>query len=89
MPDRVHIRIWDNGLGLPEHLKEKIFQPFFTTKSGTDGAGLGLSISREIVEAHGGRIWVESKEGEYAEFIIELPKSAVLMPKHEQGEKKA
>lgn len=89
LPDRVHIRIWDNGLGLPEHLKEKIFQPFFTTKSGTDGAGLGLSISREIVEAHGGRIWVESKEGEYAEFIIELPKSAVLMPKHEQGEKKS
>ncbi len=89
LPDRVQICIWDNGLGVPEHLKEKIFQPFFTTKSGTEGTGLGLSISREIVHAHGGRIWVESKEGEYAELVIELPKSAALTPKQESGEKKS
>lgn len=79
LPGSVRICVRDNGLGLPQHLKEKIFQPFFTTKSGADGTGLGLSISRDIVQAHNGKIWVESQEGEYAEFVIELPKNGAAM----------
>lgn len=77
LPGKVRICIHDNGLGLPVHLKEKIFQSFFTTKSGTDGIGLGLSISRDIIQAYNGKIWVESQEGEYAEFIMELPESII------------
>ncbi|HSN09865.1 MAG TPA: HAMP domain-containing sensor histidine kinase, partial [Hanamia sp.] len=68
----VTIIVKDNGNGIPENIKEKIFQPFFTTKPTGSGTGLGLSLSYDIVKAHGGEITVESKEGEGCEFIIQF-----------------
>jgi len=74
--DKVEIRIRDNGNGIPEKIREKMFTPFFTTKPVGLGTGLGLSISYEIiVHAHHGELYFESKEGEYAEFIIKLPRT--------------
>ena len=67
------IAIKDNGLGIPAHIKDKIFQPFFTTKPTGQGTGLGLSLSYDIVKAHGGELKVESKEGMGSEFVIVLP----------------
>ena len=67
------ITVSDNGGGIPDSIKEKIFQPFFTTKPTGSGTGLGLSLSYDIVKAHGGEIKVESKEGEGTVFIIQLP----------------
>jgi len=69
----VKISIQDNGNGIPEKIKDKIFQPFFTTKPTGSGTGLGLSLAYDIVKAHGGEIKVESKEGEGSEFVILLP----------------
>ncbi len=71
--EKIEIRIRDNGVGISDEVKRKIFQPFFTTKKSGDGTGLGLSISNDIVKAHGGSISVESIEGEFAEFVITLP----------------
>jgi len=72
--DAVEIRVKDNGLGIPESVLEKIYNPFFTTKPTGEGTGLGLSLSYEIVtKAHNGTIHAETKEGEFAEFIIRLP----------------
>jgi signal transduction histidine kinase len=70
--DKVLISIKDNGGGIPEHVREKIFQPFFTTKPTGQGTGLGLSLSYDIVKAHGGELKVETKEGEGSVFIIQL-----------------
>jgi two-component system NtrC family sensor kinase len=67
------IRIKDNGNGIPQKALDKIFQPFFTTKPPGQGTGLGLSLSYDIVKAHGGEIKVETTEGEGTEFIIQLP----------------
>jgi two-component system, NtrC family, sensor kinase len=67
------IAIKDNGLGIPDAIKDKIFQPFFTTKPTGQGTGLGLSLSYDIMKAHGGELKVVSKEGEGSEFIINLP----------------
>ncbi len=69
----IEIIISDNGGGIPNEIKEKIFQPFFTTKPSGQGTGLGLSLSYDIVKAHGGELRVETKEGEGSEFIISLP----------------
>ena len=69
----VEISLRDNGTGIPEKILDKIFQPFFTTKPSGEGTGLGLSLSYDIVKAHGGELKVETKEGEFAEFIIQLP----------------
>lgn len=69
----VEIHIKDNGIGIPDTIKEKIFQPFFTTKPTGQGTGLGLSLSYDIIKAHGGELTVESKSGQMTEFIIELP----------------
>ena len=71
--DKVEIRIADNGLGIPKNIVDKIFQPFFTTKPTGEGTGLGLSLSYDIIKAHGGEIKVQSREGEGSEFIIMLP----------------
>ncbi|MBI1342041.1 MAG: hypothetical protein GC171_03795 [Terrimonas sp.] len=67
------ITVSDNGNGIPQKVLDKIFQPFFTTKPTGQGTGLGLSLSYDIVKAHGGEIKVHSKEGEGTEFIIQLP----------------
>jgi len=71
--DKVIITVRDNGMGIAEKVKDKIFQPFFTTKPTGQGTGLGLSLSYDIVKAHGGEIKVETKEGEGAVFHIFLP----------------
>jgi signal transduction histidine kinase len=69
----VEIRVKDNGNGIPQKVLDKIFQPFFTTKPTGQGTGLGLSLSYDIIKAHGGELKVETKEGEGSEFIITLP----------------
>ncbi len=71
--DKVFISVRDNGPGIPQKILDKIFQPFFTTKPTGQGTGLGLSLSYDIVKAHGGEIKVETIEGEGSEFIVELP----------------
>ncbi len=71
--DKILISVADNGNGIPKQVLDKIFQPFFTTKPTGQGTGLGLSLSYDIVKAHGGEIKVETKEGEGSEFIILLP----------------
>jgi signal transduction histidine kinase len=71
--NQVVVEVADNGTGMPDQVKEKIFQPFFTTKPTGEGTGLGLSLSYDIVKAHGGEIKVEATEGEGTEFVILLP----------------
>jgi signal transduction histidine kinase len=74
----VEIRIRDNGTGIPAEVKEKMFNPFFTTKPAGEGTGLGLSMSHDIVvKQHGGKIDVDTKPGVFTEFIITLPRMAV------------
>jgi signal transduction histidine kinase len=70
---KVEIKVKDNGNGIPQKVLDKIFQPFFTTKPTGQGTGLGLSLSYDIIKAHGGELKVETKEGEGAEFMILLP----------------
>ena len=69
----VEVSVRDNGNGIPQKVLDKIFQPFFTTKPTGQGTGLGLSLSYDIVKAHGGELKVETKEGEGSVFIIQLP----------------
>ena len=70
----IEIKVKDNGTGIPEAIKDKIMQPFFTTKPTGEGTGLGLSMSYDIVvKGHGGSINIDTKEGEFTEFIIKLP----------------
>ncbi|MCA1803447.1 MAG: HAMP domain-containing histidine kinase, partial [Rhodothermaceae bacterium] len=68
----VTIEFEDNGPGIPDDIKDKILQPFFTTKKGTDGTGLGLSITNDIIKAHGGTLDIESEFGKYTTFKIHL-----------------
>ena len=83
--DRVEIRVRDNGTGISPEVKEKIFNPFFTTKPAGEGTGLGLSISHDvIVKQHGGSIEVETEPGAFSEFIIVLPRAGA--PLTELGE---
>jgi signal transduction histidine kinase len=73
---QVMIRVKDNGNGIPSAIKDKIMQPFFTTKPTGEGTGLGLSLSYDIVvKGHGGKIDVETKEGEFTAFTVTLPLS--------------
>ena len=79
--DRVEITIRDNGTGIPPDVKEKMFNPFFTTKPAGEGTGLGLSISHDIiVKQHGGSIEVETQTGEFTEIRIILPRAGVSQP---------
>ncbi|TAH07348.1 MAG: hypothetical protein EAZ13_06670 [Sphingobacteriia bacterium] len=71
--NKVFVSVKDNGNGIPQKILDKIFQPFFTTKPTGQGTGLGLSLSYDIVKAHGGELKVETKEGEGSEFIISIP----------------
>jgi signal transduction histidine kinase/ligand-binding sensor domain-containing protein len=73
LKDTIEIIIKDNGPGISKNIVDKIFQPFFTTKPTGQGTGLGLSLAYDIINAHGGKIKVESKESEGAEFIVMLP----------------
>jgi two-component system NtrC family sensor kinase len=73
--DRVEVRIRDNGTGIPAEVKDKMFNPFFTTKPAGEGTGLGLSMSHDIiVKQHGGTIEVETEQGQFTEFRIILPR---------------
>ncbi len=69
----IELTVKDNGNGIPQKIVDKIFQPFFTTKPTGEGTGLGLSLSYDIIKAHGGEIKVETKEGAGSEFAIYLP----------------
>jgi len=72
--DQIEIKVKDNGNGIPDNIKDKIMQPFFTTKPTGEGTGLGLSLSYDIVvKSHGGNILINSAEGNGSEFIINLP----------------
>jgi two-component system, NtrC family, sensor kinase len=80
--DNVEIRIRDNGTGIPPGVKEKLFNPFFTTKPAGEGTGLGLSISHDIiVKQHGGAIEVDTQPGEFTEFRIVLPRAGASLMK--------
>jgi signal transduction histidine kinase len=79
--DRIEIRVRDNGVGIPDDIKAKIFNPFFTTKPAGEGTGLGLSLSYDIiVKQHGGTIDVVTKAGSFTEFRITLPRDGVAGP---------
>jgi two-component system, NtrC family, sensor kinase len=80
--DRVEIRIRDNGTGIPAEVREKMFNPFFTTKPAGEGTGLGLSMSHDIiVKQHGGTVDVETEPGQFTEFRIVLPRTSNLQEK--------
>ena len=82
----VEIRIRDNGTGIPEEIKSKMFNPFFTTKPAGEGTGLGLSISHEIiVKQHGGRIEVSTSPGSYTEFTITIPRAGSAVTSKERS----
>ena len=84
--DRVAISIRDNGTGIPAEVKEKIFNPFFTTKPAGEGTGLGLSISHDIiVKQHGGSIEVDTQPGEFTDIRITLPRAAVFLAESRGG----
>jgi signal transduction histidine kinase len=71
--DKIELSVEDNGNGIPKKTLDKIFQPFFTTKPTGQGTVLGLSLSYDIIKAHGGEIKVETKEGEGTTFVVQLP----------------
>ena len=74
--EAVEVQVRDNGVGIPAEIKDKLFQPFFTTKPTGEGTGLGLSISYDIVtQQHGGTISVDSEVGDFTEFTIRLPRT--------------
>ena len=78
--NKVEIRIRDNGTGIPPEVREKMFNPFFTTKPAGEGTGLGLSMSHDIiVKQHGGKIDVDTRQGSFTEFIITLPRAAAAL----------
>ena len=72
----IHISIRDNGNGIPDDIKDKIFNPFFTTKPTDEGTGLGLAMSNDIIREHGGSLEVTSEKGKFTEFTIKIPDDA-------------
>src|SRR5262249_47276283 len=77
----VEVRVRDNGTGIPPEVKDKLFQPFFTTKPTGEGTGLGLSISYDIVtQQHAGMVVVDSAPGEFTDFPVRLPRGARPSP---------
>jgi len=81
---KVMIEIEDNGPGIPDEIKDKILQPFFTTKKGTQGTGLGLSITNDIVKAHGGELKIKTEARNGSVFWIALPFGLNHAPKDKQ-----
>jgi len=69
----VELTVHDNGVGIEQTILDKIFDPFFTTKTTGEASGVGLYLSHEIIQNHGGNIRVESVKDEFAEFVIEIP----------------
>jgi signal transduction histidine kinase len=85
--DGVEIRVRDNGAGIPDWVRAKIFNPFFTTKPAGEGTGLGLSLSHDIiVKQHGGSLEIKTEPGAYAEFIITLPRAIAAVGPGAGGE---
>jgi len=79
--DTVEVRIRDNGNGIPAEVRDRIFNPFFTTKPTGQGTGLGLSISHDIVvQQHHGQLEVDSVPGQFTEFVVRLPRAASGAP---------
>ena len=79
--DQVEITIRDNGTGIPSQVKDKIFNPFFTTKPAGEGTGLGLSISHDIVvKQHGGSIEIDTEPGQFTEIRVILPRALAPLP---------
>ncbi|MFZ1198250.1 MAG: ATP-binding protein [Pseudolabrys sp.] len=79
--DKVEISIRDNGTGIPPQVKDKIFNPFFTTKPAGEGTGLGLSISHDIiVKQHGGSIEIDTEPGQFTEIRVILPRALAPLP---------
>ena len=79
--ESIEVRVRDNGIGIPTENRDKLFQPFFTTKPTGEGTGLGLSISYEIVtKQHGGTISVDSEVGDFTEFTVRLPRRRHRVP---------
>ena len=84
--EMVEIKVRDNGTGIPDEVRAKLFQPFFTTKPTGEGTGLGLSISYDIVtQQHGGTIEVESEVGSFTEFTVRMPRSRRVAPAERTG----
>jgi signal transduction histidine kinase len=84
--DAVEVLVRDNGIGIPAEVRDKLFQPFFTTKPTGEGTGLGLSISYDIVtQQHGGAIAVDSQPGEFTEFTVRLPRRKIERYKAEDA----
>ena len=71
--EHIEITVSDNGPGIPDDIKDKIFQPFFTTKPVGKGTGLGLMICKEFIERNGGKIWLESTPGKGSRFTLSIP----------------
>ena len=69
----IRTTFYDRGTGMPAKILDKICDPFFSTKPRGEGTGLGLSISYGIIKDHGGRLWFDSKEGEYTKAVVDLP----------------
>src|SRR5207249_8973673 len=79
--EAIEVKVRDNGTGIPPEIRDKLFQPFFTTKPTGEGTGLGLSISYDIVtQEHRGTIEVDSRVGEFTEFTIRLPRTRPVQP---------
>ena len=79
--ESVEVRVRDNGIGIPPEDRDKLFQPFFTTKPTGEGTGLGLSISYEIItQQHGGTLMVDSEVGNFTEFTVRLPRRGRALP---------
>ena len=89
LDEDVEIRIRDNGNGIPPHVIDKIFNPFFTTKPTDKGTGLGLSMCMDIIRGHGGQIQVDSQPGEFTEMIIQLPTNPIVLGEDETAEEPA
>lgn len=75
---RVALAVWDNGPGVESSIRQKIFDPFYSTKRVGEGTGLGLSVSYGIIQDHGGEITLESEQGQWTRFIVSLPLEASL-----------